>query len=54
MENRSEIFKDPNQFWKNFRLGTELQVSGTFLYNSIFALENMKSFYREEDCFEFL
>jgi hypothetical protein len=41
-------------FWKNFRLGTELQNSGTFIYNGIFSLENIEFFTHEEECFEFL
>lgn len=43
-----------NYFWKNFRLGTELQISGSFIYNALFTLENMETFYYEEECFEFL
>ncbi len=41
-------------FWKNFRLGTELQISGTFIYNGIYSLDNMESFHNVEECFEFL
>lgn len=41
-------------FWKNFRLGTELQISGTFIYNGIFCLDNIEYFRYEEECFEFL
>lgn len=48
------MFKDPHLFWKNFRLGTELQISGSFIYNAIYSLENMETFYYEEECFEFL
>lgn len=44
----------PNLFWKNFRLGTELQISGSFIYNGLFTLENMQTFYHQEECFEFL
>jgi hypothetical protein len=51
---RIELDSDPQFFWKNFRLGTELQISGSFIYNSIFTLENMETFYYEEECFEFL
>jgi hypothetical protein len=42
------------EFWKNFRLGTELQISGTFLYNSLYGFDRMTFFYFEEECFEFL
>ncbi len=48
------MFNDPHLFWKNFRLGTELQVSGSFIYNALYALENMETFYHEHECFEFL
>ena len=41
-------------YWKNFRLGTELQAAGSFIYNALFCLENMQSFYWEHECFEFL
>lgn len=44
----------PIEFWKNFRLGTELQISGTFLYNSLYSFDRMTFFYFEEECFEFL
>lgn len=57
------IFVDPtnlnmldekNFFWKNWRLGTELQVSGSFIYNGLFTLDKMESLYYEEECFELL
>lgn len=41
-------------FWKNFRLGSELQIAGTFIYNSLFSFENMEHFHYEHECFEFL
>lgn len=40
--------------WKNFRLGTELQIAGSFIYNALDLLNRMKSLYYEEECFEFL
>lgn len=45
---------NPTEFWKNFRLGTELQISGSFLYNSIYTFDRMAFFYFEEECFEVL
>jgi hypothetical protein len=45
---------EPDYFWKNFRLGSELQISGAFIYNGLFTLENMKTFHYEEESFEFL
>jgi hypothetical protein len=46
--------EDPNWFWKNWRMGTELQISGSFIYNAILCLDQMETFYYEEECFEFL
>ncbi len=43
-----------SEFWKNFSLGTELHISGTFLYNALYSFDRMNSFYFEEECFEFL
>jgi len=44
----------PSEFWKNFRLGTELSVSGNFIYNGIYCFDLMPHFYYEDECFEFL
>lgn len=44
----------PSEFWKNFRLGTELSIAGNFIYNGIFSFDLMQHFYYEEDSFEFL
>lgn len=46
--------QNPVWFWKNFRMGTELQNSGSFLYNAIFCLDQMETLHHEEECFEFL
>lgn len=48
------MLQDPYYFWKNFRLGTELQISGAFIYNALFTLEEMETFHYEEECFEYL
>lgn len=45
---------EPDFFWKNFRLGTELQISGTFIYNALYFLDTLEYIYHEEDIFEFL
>ena len=42
------------QHWKNFKLGTELQVSGSFIYNGLYCLDQMETFGFEEEVFEFL
>jgi hypothetical protein len=48
------MLNEKDYFWKNFRLGTELHNSGTFIYNGIFHLDNIEYFRHEEECFEFL
>lgn len=42
------------EFWKNFRLGTELSISGNFIYNGLYNFELMSHFYYEDEAFEFL
>lgn len=42
------------EYWKNFNLGTELDIAGRFLFNGLHAFHLMDSFTREEDAFEFL
>lgn len=44
----------PSEFWKNFRLGTELSISGNFIYNGLYCFELMPHFYYEDEAFEFL
>lgn len=44
----------PSEFWKNFRLGTELTVSGNFIYNGLHCFDLMPHFYYEDESFEFL
>lgn len=45
---------EPDFFWKNFRLGTELQISGTFIYNALYFFDTLEYIHHEEDIFEFL
>jgi hypothetical protein len=42
------------QFWKNFNLGTELDISGRFIYNGLRVLHEMDTLYHEEEIFEVL
>lgn len=44
----------PDEFWKNFKLGSELDIAGRFIYNGLKAFDDMETFYFEEDAFEFL
>jgi hypothetical protein len=43
-----------SEFWKNFNLGIELQISGNFIYSGLLKFDEMNSFYHQEDIFEFL
>lgn len=42
------------EFWKNYSLGTELEVSGVFIYNGLEPLNEIDNFNYEEDVFEIL
>jgi len=44
----------PDEYWKNFNLGTELDIAGRFLFNGLQAFHEMENFASEEDAFEFL
>ncbi|WP_413662510.1 hypothetical protein ACG1BZ_14930 [Microbulbifer sp. CNSA002] len=44
----------PTEFWKNFKLGEELCISGTFIYNGLRCFHEMDSLDRPEELFEFL
>lgn len=44
----------PDEYWKNFSLGAELEIAGRFIYNGLHVFHEMESFHREEDSFEFL
>lgn len=42
------------EFWKNYSLGTELEVSGAFIYNGLEAFHRIDNFNYPEDIFEVL
>lgn len=44
----------PDEYWKNFNLGTELDIAGRFLFNGLQAFHEMEHFAAKEDAFEFL
>lgn len=44
----------PDEYWKNFNLGTELGIAGRFIFNGLQAFHEMRNFAAEEDTFEFL
>lgn len=44
----------PDEWWKNFALGTELDVAGTFIYNGIKSLHDLEFLDQPVDIFEVL
>jgi hypothetical protein len=44
----------PDEWWKNFALGTELDVAGTFIYNGIKSLHDLEFLDQAVDIFEVL
>jgi len=44
----------PEFVWKNFHLGTELEVAGNFIYDALYTFDQMKFFYVEADIFNCL
>jgi hypothetical protein len=43
-----------DEFWKNFSLGTELEVSGAFIYNGLKQINGLNNYDYSEDVFEVL
>lgn len=41
------------EFWKNFNIGREVQLSGNFIYDGLLVFEQMEHFYNEDEAFEF-
>ncbi|MFC1537027.1 hypothetical protein ACFL48_04360 [Pseudomonadota bacterium] len=44
----------PTEFWKNFNLGEELSISGTFIYNGLRRYHEMQKLDFADEIFEFL
>lgn len=42
----------PTDFWKNFRLGEELGIAGTFIYNGLRRFHELKKLDHEDELFE--
>ena len=42
------------QYWKNFSLGTEIDISGAFIYNGLKAFDDIQFFIYEAEIFEVL
>lgn len=45
---------NPSQFWKNFRLGEEVHISGTFIYNGLRRFHEIRKLDFPDELFEFL
>jgi hypothetical protein len=45
---------DNQDYWKNFGLGTELEISGAFLFNGLKSINTLDNFNYAEDVFELL
>lgn len=43
-----------SDFWKNFRLGEEIHISGTFIYNGLRRFHELKQLDFSDEVFEFL
>lgn len=43
-----------SEFWKNFHLGTEIDIAGTFVYNGLRRLHEMETLYHAAEVFEVL
>jgi hypothetical protein len=54
VNNKGDIMEKSEYYWKNFSLGTELQIAGTFIYNAIYSFDRLEHFYYEHEIFEFL
>lgn len=44
----------PAQFWKNFKLGEEVSVSGAFIYNGMRRFHEMRKLDYTDEVFEVL
>jgi hypothetical protein len=49
-----KISMKPEEFWKNFRLGEELAISGNFIYDGLRRFHEMKRLDYDEELFDFL
>lgn len=45
---------NPSEFWKNFRLGEEVHISGTFIYNGLRRFHELRKLDFADELFEFL
>ncbi|MBN3228172.1 hypothetical protein [Pectobacterium brasiliense] len=45
---------NPTEFWKNFRLGEEVHISGTFIYNGLRRFHELSRLDIDDELFDFL
>ena len=45
---------NPSDFWKNFRLGEEIHISGTFIYYGLRRFHELRKLDFDDELFEFL
>lgn len=45
---------NPSDFWKNFRLGEEVHIAGSFIYNGLRRFHELRKLDYTDDLFEFL
>lgn len=50
----TDIFKDPILYYKNFKMGSEIDIAGTFIYNGMKELEQIIVFHVDSEMFMFL
>lgn len=48
------MFNDKGLFWKYFKLGEELHIAGTFIYDALYCIDLLEHFHYEDECFDFL
>jgi len=54
METNKSNRYTPETFWQNFRLGTELDIAGNFIFNSLESFNKIRVFLYSDDVFEVL
>ncbi|VWC55450.1 hypothetical protein BLA9940_02310 [Burkholderia aenigmatica] len=45
---------NPSEFWKNFRLGEEVHIAGTFIYNGLRRFHELRRLDFADELFECL
>ena len=50
----TDLRNDPILVYKNFKMGTEIDIAGTFIFNGMKEMERMNTFHHESEVFAFL